>query len=362
MEIYIAEAIAKRRRELKLTQEALASRLGVSTQAVSNWERKESYPDITLLPALASALALSTDLLLGVDHESDEQIIAKWHAQMKKAPDQENEIVLNFYHAYPKCYPLMEQLCWWIYRCAPKDKTLRCAALDMAKQILEECAATDLRLSAAAVLSFLCEDDREAEQYMDLFCTGIKIKPNIIARRAYDRGENQKAQAYFDLEQLWVFLYFCSRSAYCKEEPEKGARYYALRESMIKTAGNGNVPDGLLGTYSTLKLFHSAALFGLGEKDQGYSALEEAVSSYEKWCSFNEEQILSLGELSPHGSVSVRHVCISGQHAAAIYVGKDLFGIRGGGILPGQNKDFLKKMFAPVLHEARFEQLIEKVN
>lgn len=362
MEIYIAEAIAKRRRELNLTQEELASRLGVSAQAVSNWERKESYPDITLLPALSAALALSTDFLLGVGRETDEQIIEKWHAKMKEAPEREGEIVLSFYHAYPGCHPLMEALCWWIYRCAPRDPALRDVALEMAKRILEECTVTDLRLSAATVLSFLCEDDREAEQYMDLFCTGIKIKPNIIARRAYDRGERQKAQAYFDLEHLWVFLYFCSRSAYCKEEHEKGVRYYALRESMIKAAGNGTVPDGLLGTYSTLKLFHSAALFGKGYKDEGYSALEEAVSSYEKWCSFDKEQVLSLGELSFDGSVSVRHVYTSGQHAAAIYVGTELFGIRGHGILPGQNKELVQTMFAPVLQEERFKQLIEKIN
>ncbi len=56
MEMYIAEAVSKRRRELDMTQEELASRLGVSAQAVSNWERSESYPDVTMLPSLSAVL------------------------------------------------------------------------------------------------------------------------------------------------------------------------------------------------------------------------------------------------------------------------------------------------------------------
>lgn len=52
----IHQIIRARRRELGLTQEQLASRLGVSAPAVNKWERGNSYPDITLLPVLARTL------------------------------------------------------------------------------------------------------------------------------------------------------------------------------------------------------------------------------------------------------------------------------------------------------------------
>ncbi len=51
------------RRELGLTQEELASRLGVTNQAVSKWENGQSCPDIELLPALADLFDVTLDQL-----------------------------------------------------------------------------------------------------------------------------------------------------------------------------------------------------------------------------------------------------------------------------------------------------------
>jgi tellurite methyltransferase len=53
-----------------LTQEQLANRLNVSAPAVSKWERGESFPDVTLIPALAAELGVSTDKLFGIDQTS----------------------------------------------------------------------------------------------------------------------------------------------------------------------------------------------------------------------------------------------------------------------------------------------------
>ncbi len=52
------------RQNLGMTQKALAQTLGVSPQAVSKWENDLSYPDILLLPQLASALNVGLDTLL----------------------------------------------------------------------------------------------------------------------------------------------------------------------------------------------------------------------------------------------------------------------------------------------------------
>ena len=60
----IGSRIAQKRKALGLTQEALATQLGISSQAVSKWENDISAPDIGLLPALAKALNCTTDELL----------------------------------------------------------------------------------------------------------------------------------------------------------------------------------------------------------------------------------------------------------------------------------------------------------
>ncbi len=46
----LASNIIKFRKQKDLTQEGLAERLGLTFQAVSKWENKQSSPDIMLLP------------------------------------------------------------------------------------------------------------------------------------------------------------------------------------------------------------------------------------------------------------------------------------------------------------------------
>lgn len=54
MKLEIGENIYRLRKEKSLTQEQLSKLLLVSTAAVSKWESGISYPDITLLPQLAT--------------------------------------------------------------------------------------------------------------------------------------------------------------------------------------------------------------------------------------------------------------------------------------------------------------------
>lgn len=61
------EVICKRRKELGLTQNQLASSLNISFQAVSKWENNSAYPDIEMLPKLAAALHTTVDALLGYE-------------------------------------------------------------------------------------------------------------------------------------------------------------------------------------------------------------------------------------------------------------------------------------------------------
>lgn len=75
MNIYFSENIRRLRKEHNLTQEALANFLGVSFQTVSKWERGESYPDIAMLPEIASFFKVSVDNLLGVNKAENEKEI-----------------------------------------------------------------------------------------------------------------------------------------------------------------------------------------------------------------------------------------------------------------------------------------------
>jgi DNA-binding XRE family transcriptional regulator/desulfoferrodoxin (superoxide reductase-like protein) len=68
MEPYITGLTIKTLREKKeLTQAQLADLLGVSSKAVSKWERAKGLPDITLIEPLANALGVSVMELMSGD-------------------------------------------------------------------------------------------------------------------------------------------------------------------------------------------------------------------------------------------------------------------------------------------------------
>ncbi len=79
--IYFAENFRKYRLAKGLTQEDVANLLSITPQSVSKWERRETYPDITLLPALANILDTSIDLLVGMDEIRAEKTLWNIHSK-----------------------------------------------------------------------------------------------------------------------------------------------------------------------------------------------------------------------------------------------------------------------------------------
>jgi len=69
MEQSLGKRIMSNRKRLGLTQDQLAEKLGVTAQAVSKWENDLSCPDISMLPQLAEIFGITTDVLLGRQHE-----------------------------------------------------------------------------------------------------------------------------------------------------------------------------------------------------------------------------------------------------------------------------------------------------
>lgn len=80
----IGQFIAVLRKANGMTQQDLADRLNVSNKAVSRWERDESAPDITLIPALAELLGVTCDELLKGERITYSENIEKREVKVEK--------------------------------------------------------------------------------------------------------------------------------------------------------------------------------------------------------------------------------------------------------------------------------------
>ena len=59
--IIVAQKVKEYRKRNHLTQLKFGELLGISSQAISKWERGDCYPDITILPLLADTIGCKVD-------------------------------------------------------------------------------------------------------------------------------------------------------------------------------------------------------------------------------------------------------------------------------------------------------------
>ncbi len=77
MQLKIGSIIKELRTRQKITQEQLATCIGVTPQAISRWEAENGYPDIETLPAIAAYFSVTVDTLLGIQREDREERLAE---------------------------------------------------------------------------------------------------------------------------------------------------------------------------------------------------------------------------------------------------------------------------------------------
>ena len=71
------QRFAKLRKEKGLTQEDIAFKVNISSQAVSKWENNISFPDVSILVQLAEILDVTTDELLGKVNKKEVTVLPK---------------------------------------------------------------------------------------------------------------------------------------------------------------------------------------------------------------------------------------------------------------------------------------------
>ncbi|NCB92735.1 MAG: XRE family transcriptional regulator [Clostridia bacterium] len=114
-EINIAKRLIEERHKKKITQEGLASYIGVSKAAVSKWESGASFPDITYLPQLAAYFNISIDELMGYEPQMTKEDIRKKYNELKKRFAEEPfdavlQVCEDLIKKYYSCFPFLLQM------------------------------------------------------------------------------------------------------------------------------------------------------------------------------------------------------------------------------------------------------------
>jgi len=143
MEMNIGNKIRELRKKKGITQEQLASALGITSQAVSKWEMSTGYPDVAMLPVIAGYFGVSMDVLFNYDADKlEEKIMEVLYNSRGGRPFEEAEkILLEGIAVYPNGYILKRELLeWYAGQIRAHDRTdLVEKALEIGKQICEEC-------------------------------------------------------------------------------------------------------------------------------------------------------------------------------------------------------------------------------
>lgn len=172
--IAIGANICRLRKESRLTQDGLASHLGVTKASVSKWETGQSYPDVELLPRIAAYFDVTVDALMGYEPQMSRESIKRECARLREAfaamPFEEAHAQCEkLVHDYYSCYPLLAQVAVLYLNhldlaVGPNQTALAHEAVELCRRVRRgSSTSADIRLAEAVEASLeLASGDPQA--------------------------------------------------------------------------------------------------------------------------------------------------------------------------------------------------------
>ena len=295
----IGTTIKKLRRDRNITQEQLAELLGVSTNAVSQWECDKTAPDISHLPVLASIFEVSADVLLEID-------IAK---SKKQTEIKEFTVKYAELHSQGKTEERLK-LCREMQKKYPNDETVRYNLMKVLKtgyveesfdeivmlgeQLLQ---STNMEYRTGAIrglcLTYLDKGDRaKALQYADMIPPAEDLHVHVLEGNELV----EHCQNYFwkvcDRMYLYMkYLIDCKDAGYTHEEKHTMLKsLYDMFHIIFSNEDFGFYNDRL----TRISFFMALESGKAGEFDRAISELEKMVLYCEKFKNFTEINHSSL--------------------------------------------------------------------
>lgn len=295
----IGSTIKKLRRDRGMTQEQLAELLGLSTNAVSQWECDKTAPDISNLPILAGIFEVSADVLLEIDIakskkqaeiEEFKEKYAKLHSQGKT----EERVLLS--RAMQKKYPNDETIRHHLMRALQNEDADKYFGeiVSLGEQLLQS-EKTEYRMGAIRCLCFtyLHKGDRKtALQYADMMPQGTDLHLHVL------EGDDlvMHCQNYFwkVFDKMYVYmlsLLDCPEAGYTFEEKHSMWKMLYDMIGMIFTDKDFGFFDDRL---ARISFFMAAQSAKAGNFERALDELEMLIAHLEKLKNFSQIEHTSL--------------------------------------------------------------------
>ena len=222
----IGENILQKRKERDITQEELAEFMMVTKASVSKWETGQSYPDILILPKLATFFNISVDELIGYDPDLSSAQIQKFYIDLEnRVPDAGMDSIVEDIKIkikqYYSCFDLLYYMSLFILNHCDlaTDTTKKEEYLEYANNILKRVCEDSkdsilkdksLSLRAACLISL-----GKSEEALDILPSSdmLSISKDCLVASAYlktkkDNEVDQKLQVmiYKNITDLITLL------------------------------------------------------------------------------------------------------------------------------------------------------------
>lgn len=280
MKLHIDEAVLRYRKAKNMTQEELASALGVSPQSVSNWEHG-GYPDIELLPVIANYFGITVDELIGSDKAAIEADMKRYYEGLNENGRANLEHCLAYHRKYPNNYAIMNDLCIMIMNTRSHKKPEYMEMLRrLCERIIAECTESHIRESA---IWHMCDaaEGEEFEKWAKMlpvnYCNTYYERLERYAKRIGDREREQNLNGRNNLSVILHLLYRTRLFPHLDDPADECEEAERFRMKLLEFFGDGKVPDGWLAWHADFRM-HLAASLVLQERiDEAWSELEKAV-------------------------------------------------------------------------------------
>lgn len=200
--------LKEKRKAAGLTQEQVAKRLGVTAPAVNKWEKGSTYPDVTLLPALARLLGTDLNTLMCFERTLSEEEINSLCNEIVETAQKEGfesgyALAERKIQEYPACAEFIHMAAMTV------QGTLLFSELDKEKknvyeknislwyeQVIECAEDSRIKSGAAYMLAakYLNEKELEkAQRMLDLLPGELPDKRVLQARLLEQQGNTEEA-------------------------------------------------------------------------------------------------------------------------------------------------------------------------